>query len=524
MGTLASGSSPIGDRGGLARESALNLLGALAATITNFGIVVVVTRGSTPTTAGTFFAVISAFLLGSTVARLGTNTGLVFFIARSRVADSAGSPGRLVRLACRPVFALTVALTTSVWIWAPELGRLMLGDNPSPVVGMLRVLALALPAGVLHEVFLSATRGYRQMAPTILIARIGIPLGQLLCLVGVVLTGGSSTSLAIAWAAPYVPALFGGWWAWQRTLKKSGGASAGQGGMTAGMFWRFTGPRAISSIAQLAMARADILLVAAIRGPVEAAIYTAATRFVVVGQFVVQALSMGVQPRIAELASTADYEEAGRLYRLATTWLVLLTWPLYLTTAVLASQVLTLFGDAYRGREAVAVVTIMSLAMLVATGSGMVEVFLNMAGQSAWTLMNALVALSTMIGLDLLLIRPYGAVGASVAWATAIAVQNTVALGMLFRAYGLHPFGRAWFLATGASLLGFVLIPAAGAVSTPGSLTGLAGGLGVGLGVFVVVVVRRRDVLQTAVLLRQVRERQADGVAAEPLSEGMADA
>ena len=60
---------------------------------------------------------------------------------------------------------------------------------------------------------------------------------------------------------------------------------AGVGKRHRGGFWRFTGPRALATLAQITIQRIDIVLVAIILGPAEAAIYTAATRFLVAGQF-----------------------------------------------------------------------------------------------------------------------------------------------------------------------------------------------------------------------------------------------
>jgi hypothetical protein len=65
-------------------------------------------------------------------------------------------------------------------------------------------------------------------------------------------------------------------------------------------FWRFTGPRAVASVLQLALQRLDILLIAAIAGPAPAAIYTVAGRFGVLGQLINQAIGYPVQPRLAE--------------------------------------------------------------------------------------------------------------------------------------------------------------------------------------------------------------------------------
>ena len=112
-------------------------------------------------------------------------------------------------------------------------------------------------------------------------------------------------------------------------------------------FWAFTWPRAVNSLAALALQRLDILLVTVLAGPAAAAVYTAATRFLVVGQLVNASISTAAQPRLAEVLAVDDRASARSVYRSATAWIVLLTWPLYLVCAVFAESVLSIFGDGY---------------------------------------------------------------------------------------------------------------------------------------------------------------------------------
>src|SRR5204863_9846911 len=94
--------------------------------------------------------------------------------------------------------------------------------------------------------------------------------------------------------------------------------------------------------------RVDVLLVAALAGLPAAAVYTVAGRFVVLGQFVNQAVSQAVQPRLAERLAVDDRAGTRALYRGATAWLVLETWPLYLLVAAYAPVYLGLFGPEYQ--------------------------------------------------------------------------------------------------------------------------------------------------------------------------------
>jgi len=231
-------------------------------------------------------------------------------------------------------------------------------------------------------------------------------------------------------------------------------------------FWRFTGPRALASVAQLALQRVDVLLVAALGGLAPAAVYAVAGRFVVLIQFANQGISQSVQPRLAEALATGDRARANHLYQTATGWLVLVTWPINLLVIQLAPLYLRLFGEGYTaGRD---VVVILASAMLVATGCGMVDMVLAMAGRTSWNLVNVLIALAVTIGLDVLLIPRFGALGAAIGLACAMVANNVLPLIQVGRAVGLHPFGRGTRAAALLSLACFGALPLlAGPIAGP---------------------------------------------------------
>ena len=209
------------------------------------------------------------------------------------------------------------------------------------------------------------------------------------------------------------------------------------GTATSGGFWRFTGPRALANLAQITIQRIDIVLVAIMRGPVEAAIYTAATRFLVAGQFANSALSQAAQPRFAELFAVDDRRGANVVYRATTAWLIMLTWPLYLLAVIYGPEVLSIFGHSYRAGDMVMV--ILGLTMLVATACGQVNMVLITTGRSSWSLANGLTAVGVNVGLDVLLIPRYGITGAAIGWAAAIIVTNLVPAGPAGRLQAAAP-------------------------------------------------------------------------------------
>ena len=142
---------------------------------------------------------------------------------------------------------------------------------------------------------------------------------------------------------------------------------------------RTPAPRGVQSIMQIALQRLGIVLVSAILGPGSAAVYAAVTRFLVFGQLGAQAITSAVQPAARPPAGLGDRKGAGRIYQISTCWLVLLAWPLYLGLAVFSEQIPQFFGQRYDAGTGVLIV--LAGAMLIATGSGLVDVVLAMAGQ-----------------------------------------------------------------------------------------------------------------------------------------------
>jgi O-antigen/teichoic acid export membrane protein len=215
-------------------------------------------------------------------------------------------------------------------------------------------------------------------------------------------------------------------------------------------FWSFTRPRAVATLAQAALKRLDIVLVAALRSPEEAAIYTAATRFLIVGQLGVQAVQQAMSPQLGGLFASGKHAAAQELYRTATAWTMSFAWPVYLVSAFLAGLVLSLFDEGYgAGRS---VIVILALAMLVATACGAVDALLLMSGRSWLSLANILIALGVNVVANVLLLPDYGIRGAAIAWALAIITRNMLGLLQVryFLEIGFGAAGPAWWVAVSA--------------------------------------------------------------------------
>jgi O-antigen/teichoic acid export membrane protein len=449
-----------------------------------FLLVLAVTRLLGRSEAGTLFVMTSIFLILLAAVELGVTTGLVRSIPQYLAAGRQPDLRALLRTAVLPVLAVSTLVAVLLWPLAPWVigvlaphGTGGTGGTDGPQV--LRLVALLLPVAAVYDVLLAATRGFGRIRPTVLVERIGRVPGQLVLVLVAGLVTHRLLAVSVAWALPYLPGLLvAGWLTVRLLLRAERMADRGRVVTEPGVgaeFWRYTWARGLSRIFQVALQRLDIVLISAVLGTRDAAVYTAATRLVPVGLLGVQAVQQVLQPQLATLLARHDLPAARRVYRASTAWAVALSWPVYCTAAVTAPLVLALFGPGYRA-GAGAMVWV-SLAMLVATASGAADLALLMAGRSALSLANTALALLADILLNLLLLPRLGITGAGIAWAVSILLTNLPALEQVRRSVGLAPFSRGAGVVAAASVLLFGAGSATVGRLFPGSVAALAGWL-----------------------------------------------
>ncbi len=245
----------------------------------------------------------------------------------------------------------------------------------------------------------------------------------------------------------------------------TGGAAAGRRRVLASKFWRFTAPRGMAGIFQIVVLWLNTLLVGRLDSTKAAGIFNAATRYITAGLMVGVAVQQVAGPKLSELMAQRSWDRARGVYQTTTSWLMVATWPLYLTFAIFAPTLLSLFGRGFGGGAGA--LQVLGLTMLVATAVGTVDMVLLMGGKSSWNLFNTVVALTSNIALNLLLIPRYGGTGAAIAWSSSIIFTNLLPLVQVWKFLGMHPFGRGFpkaALAAGAAYgaLGLVMRAALG--------------------------------------------------------------
>ncbi|MFI0351473.1 polysaccharide biosynthesis C-terminal domain-containing protein [Actinomadura sp. 9N407] len=450
---MTTSQTPPADLTRLARGGAINLVGAMCAGLMGFALIVTVARTYAPAVAGAFFAAMSLFIILNAVAGLGTDAGLLRWLPRHLALGARVSARRTVPIALVPVVATAFVAALALALAAPWLAGLIDSGGAGQATGMLRIMAVFLPVAAAQDALLAATRGYDSMRPTVLVDKIFRQVSQVgAVLVAYALSGGPEV-LALAWSAPYVPGLIAAAVAYRGLSRRAGtrrAAAPADGDAElgprelAGEFWRFTAPRSVAQICQTALQRSDIVLIAALSSPKDAAIYTAASRFVVFGQLAAQAVQQVMQPAVSRLLAIGDRDGAQRVLAVSSTWTVVITWPLYLALAVGAHTFLTIFSPEYAA-EGQAATVILAVTMLLAAAVGPADVVLIMAGRSGLSLANNSVSLAVNLALNVVLIPVLGVTGAALARAAALATRNLLPLVQIRRLLGMGPSGAGLF-------------------------------------------------------------------------------
>ena len=233
---------------------------------------------------------------------------------------------RYLLTAILPAILFSLVVAGALVLASGPTSRLLTDGSASAAAFQNTLVAIApwVPVAVVYAITMSASRGLGSVRPLVLVEKIG---RNLLETVSAGVAAAVTTSIALivtAWVAPYAAMLIVvAVWVLRRTKRMLANSAERSADPTpwrplASEFWRFSAPRAVSRVCTVALQRFDILVVAAIRGPADAAVYAAATRFLVLGLMFVQAIQQVMAPKISECLALGEDRRAEAIYRTTT--------------------------------------------------------------------------------------------------------------------------------------------------------------------------------------------------------------
>ncbi|MFC6236184.1 lipopolysaccharide biosynthesis protein, partial [Leucobacter soli] len=187
----------------------------------------------------------------------------------------------------------------------------------------------------------------------------------------------------------------------------------------------FSAPRTLSAGIEQSLVWLDVLIVGLIAGPAAAGVYGVVSRLVQSGTIPSTSMRIVVAPLFSKMLHQDRREELDELYTRTAQWIVLFSTPIYVVLAILGEPILRIFGDGFAtGALALAV---MCIGAVVSACTGNVQALLLMSGRSGWAAINKVVVLAVIVGLLLLLVPPYGILGAAIASTVAVSLDAILA-------------------------------------------------------------------------------------------------
>jgi O-antigen/teichoic acid export membrane protein len=437
----------------LLRTSAVTFAGIAVGAVATLLLAQVVGHRLGAAGTGLFFQAIALFAIVSNALQLGADTALVRTLSRHVALGRRDSLRPVVRAAVRPVVATALVVSVAVFVAAPQISAVVAPNDPAYGAAVLRIMAPFLAPAALVAVLLGGTRGIGSTLPYTALQNLTLPLSRLL-LVGLAMAVGLDVQwVAGVWAAPLLATAVAAALVLSRQLRREGGSLPSPGPAATAGFWRFAIPRGASTLLERALDWAGVLIVLAVAGPVLGGIYAVVNRCVNAGTMIDQAARIVTGPRISRALAVGDRAQASALFLDVTRGIVAVAWPFYLTLAVFAPAVLSLFGPEFvSGALPLALV---SLAMMLSTTAGMVQSILLMGGRSSWQLFNRIAQLATLVVVTAVLVPPLGLTGAALGWMAAILVDTTLATVQVAIGLGIHSSPRLIVLPAGLALAVF---------------------------------------------------------------------
>jgi O-antigen/teichoic acid export membrane protein len=376
---------------------------------------------------------VTVLTIGSTLALIGTHTGLGRFLPRyDDLADRRG----VLLTALWTGMGLSILVAMSVLLFAEPIATIVF-DAPE-MAPVLRVFGLAIPFLSLIKLASGGMQGVKLASPRVLIRNVTLPVTRFGLIIVVVALGLGEVGIAGAYLFAHVAGgLLGIYYLWKHTsLFASIKPAYKHRELIA-----FSGPLVVSSAMGIVFSDLDTLLLGYFVSNGEVGIYRVVYPLAELLLVFLNSISFMFLPVLSELHAEGNIERMNRIYQVITKWLLVLTFPILITWVLFPRIVIrTFFGSEYvTGGQALAV---LAIGFFIHAVTGLNSNTITSIGETKFIPMTNLIAAVTNFGLNMVLIPRYSFLGAAVATTVSYTVLNLLFSGLLYRMTGITPIGR----------------------------------------------------------------------------------
>lgn len=417
-------------------------------------------------------ALFGAYVLGTTIvslanilSQLGMNNGVVRWVSHYRSeGDDARVKGTIIQ-ALAITFLLSVALGAAMFFTAGLMAEHVF-DRPFEkefVEKVFKILSFSIPFVTLMSMALWATQGLQVVRYSAYVEHVYRPVLNIALILVAYWLGapvfGAAGAYVLSMAMGSAVAL---WYLW-RLFPKIADRQVPAVFETRDLF-RVSAPMIVASFMRHLNMWTSTLVVGAFITTGATAIYNSAARTALLASVIIVAFNAIFSPMIAQLYRRNQMAELDLLYKDVSRWSFMANLVFFLSTVLLARDVMSVFGPKFV--EGWPVLIVIAGAQMFSASVGSTGRILAMTDRQHVVMYATVGTVVLNLLLNFLLVPLYGIVGSAFATAIAMAATNVVTLAAVRRSLGLWPYTPRYLkpvvagvLAVAAAYLFRLLVP-----------------------------------------------------------------
>jgi len=203
----------------------------------------------------------------------------------------------------------------------------------------------------------------------------------------------------------------------------------------------FSIPLLVASLLQRSTGWTNILMIGGIKTAVDVGLYTTALAVTSFITFPIGVMLIIYMPVVSNLYGSNKINEIKRIFSVITKWLCFVTIPIFVIIFIFPEFVINfIYGSNYVLAENA--LRILSIGAIFNIFSGPNAATLIAIGKPRFIMYATLSSAIICIGLNIILIPPYGIVGAAIAATISIISINIIKCIMLYHSIGAHPLSK----------------------------------------------------------------------------------
>ena len=416
----------------LATQSSITFFGNFIRTFTGFLLVIAVTRTLGSDVYGVFILALSIISVLLGITNLKVYKAIDYFIPQYLTEGSYGeAKGTIISVLLLSIVGAIIGAVVVV-ISSAYIAEFF--DEPR-LATLLIVLCLLLPLRSTSSVFFVSFTAIKRMDYRVAIEYILIPLSKIGLFLFLFFLGFEIFSLVFAYILATSLGVFASIVIIYRRVSWFSQARSRYPVKRA--LISYSAPLALAGIVATMLGQIDYMLIGYFLEPDSVAVYRVAYELGTGLLIVLTAVTPIFKPMIAEVIG--DTQQIVSRYRLATRWIIILTFPVFVTLVLAPGVYLQLLFTA-EFAAGWPVVIILSIGYLINAVSGPEGMVLEGLGYTRITFVNSVLMLVVNVGLGILLIPKFGIVGAAVATAVSVGLSASAGVVEVWYFEGVHPY------------------------------------------------------------------------------------